>query len=80
MKRPDIQMYKEGLKECCGRDEHPGFCETWGCSQIAELINWIEYLEAQPEDSADAAASDMKPCGVCGTLHHCNTVCPKCHG
>jgi len=43
MRRPDIELYKSNIKECsCNVDT---FCEEYGCRNIKELIDYIEFLE-----------------------------------
>lgn len=63
--RPDIEDYKNSIKECCGRKGGPSFCESWGCQDVAKLIRYIDWLEekaSQQEDSADCpACKDAKP-------------------
>ena len=46
MERPNIEGTKTFIMhECCGRHDFTKFCEMFGCSNMLELINYIEYLE-----------------------------------
>jgi thiaminase len=45
MDRPDIEKYKENLKHCCERHNYTKWCESYGCSDVKELIDYILLLE-----------------------------------
>jgi len=45
MKRPDIEGNRKYIKDCCERHNFTRFCESWGCSSVKQLIDYIEVLE-----------------------------------
>ena len=46
MEKPDIEGYKDFIKDCCEIPINPNkFCESWGCHNTYQLIQYIEHLE-----------------------------------
>ena len=71
MKRPDIEELKNYVKNCCGiPPDRKGFCESYGCSSILPLIEYIEFLEQNHLTSAMHADGDTGAvCKLCGYSH-----------
>jgi len=64
MNRPNIEETKDYIKElCCGIPTKVGFCESFGCSDVLPLIEYIEFLEASASQQADSADSLCRECG-----------------
>lgn len=45
MKRPNIDELKNYMEGCCGENIGKRFCDSYGCVNIKELIDYIEFLE-----------------------------------
>jgi len=81
MKRPDIEGYRRYIKEdCCGMANHPyPFCDSWGCSTVTKLLDYIEFLEGNASQSAVEADATCR-CFFCDKRLDPNEVnfCASC--
>jgi hypothetical protein len=75
MKRPPIEEYKEYINNHCFSKglEDRLFCEDWGCQQVKELIDYIEFLEESNKEKYSLESYWTCPrCGlICVKEHAC---------
>uniref|UniRef100_A0A6M3JM64 Uncharacterized protein n=1 Tax=viral metagenome TaxID=1070528 RepID=A0A6M3JM64_9ZZZZ len=81
MKRPDIEKLRDYVRSCCGKMAGKVFCESFDCSTIRNLTDYILYLEKRHltrQSSGQQKQAVIAQCNKCGLEYYSHMAASKC--